>query len=203
MLFNYQVTNFFLSVPSFQDLPNDSGIEVAFIGYSNVGKSSVINNITNQKKLARTSKMPGSTKLINIFQISEGYRLVDFPGYGYTATISKKLQFQWKHTLDIYLKKRRSLKGIILIMDIRYPFKLFDELIIRRAVKYAIPVLLLLNKADKYSLFKRKKQLDFVRQKISIMFIRDEDVQVDFFSARKKMGIENIHRKLDNWFNFF
>jgi len=122
---------------------------VAFAGRSNSGKSSALNAITRNSKLARTSKTPGRTRLINFFTLSRpGTRLVDLPGYGY-ARVSREMQQDWEKQLGAYLEHRQSLRGMTLIMDIRHPLSEFDEMLIEWCQHHELPMLLLLTKADK------------------------------------------------------
>ncbi|VFP85691.1 Probable GTP-binding protein EngB [Candidatus Erwinia haradaeae] len=196
-IFNYHLTKFIASAPSSHHLPTDSGIEVAFIGRSNAGKSSALNACANQKNLARTSKMPGCTQFINLFQISEGYRLVDLPGYGYSnapEVIKKK-----RNTILMdYLKNRQSLKGLLILMDIRNPLKELDQNMIISALEYNIEVLVLLTKADKLNYRKCIIQLHSVRQ-VTKMF--PSIIKVQIFSAKKKIGIDTLCQQLDEWYH--
>lgn len=193
---NYHVTHFVLSAPDIRHLPADTGIEVAFAGRSNAGKSSALNTLTNQKSLARTSKTPGRTQLINLFEVSEGKRLVDLPGYGY-AEVPEEMKLKWQRALGEYLQKRQALKGLVVLMDIRHPLKDLDQQMIQWAVESSIPVLLLLTKADKLASGARKAQLTMVRE-ASLAFMGD--VQVELFSSLKKIGVDKVRQKLDGWF---
>ena len=123
LLFNK--AEFLLSAPSIKQAPDDTGKEVAFAGRSNAGKSSAINTLTNNKKLARTSKTPGRTQLLNFFSLSEDCRLVDLPGYGF-AKVPKAIKQAWDRNLAVYLQERQSLKGLVMLMDIRHPLKPID-----------------------------------------------------------------------------
>lgn len=194
---NYHVTHFMLSAPDIRHLPSDSGIEVAFAGRSNAGKSSALNTLTNQKSLARTSKTPGRTQLINLFEVVEGKRLVDLPGYGY-AEVPEEMKRKWQRSLAEYLQKRRALKGLVVLMDIRHPLKDLDQNMIEWAVQSQIPVLILLTKADKLASGARKAQLNIVRE-ASLAFMGD--VQVEMFSSLKKLGVDKLRQKLDSWFS--
>ncbi|MDL4913204.1 MAG: ribosome biogenesis GTP-binding protein YihA/YsxC [Enterobacterales bacterium endosymbiont of Blomia tropicalis] len=194
---NYHVTRFVLSAPDIRHLPSDTGIEVAFAGRSNAGKSSALNTLTNQKSLARTSKTPGRTQLINLFEVSEGKRLVDLPGYGY-AEVPEAMKLKWQRALGEYLQKRQALKGLVVLMDIRHPLKDLDQQMIQWSVESGIPVLLLLTKADKLASGARKTQLNRVRE-ASMAFMGD--VQVEVFSSLKKLGVDKVRHKLDSWFN--
>lgn len=194
---NYQLTHFVLSAPDIRHLPSDTGIEVAFAGRSNAGKSSALNTLTNQKALARTSKTPGRTQLINLFEVAEGKRLVDLPGYGY-AEVPEEVKLKWQRALGEYLQKRNSLKGLVVLMDIRHPLKDLDQQMIHWAVASNIPVMLLLTKADKLASGARKAQLNMVRE-AAVDF--NGDVQVEVFSSLKKIGVDILRHKLDGWYN--
>ena len=194
---NYHVTHFVMSAPDIRHLPADTGIEVAFAGRSNAGKSSALNTLTNQKGLARTSKTPGRTQLINLFEVKEGKRLVDLPGYGY-AEVPEEMKLKWQRALGEYLQKRQALKGLVVLMDIRHPLKDLDRQMIQWSVESGIPVLLLLTKADKLASGARKAQLNVVRE-AALEFVGD--VQVELFSSLKKTGVDKVRQKLDSWFN--
>jgi len=194
---NYHVTHFVMSAPDIRHLPADTGIEVAFAGRSNAGKSSALNTLTNQKGLARTSKTPGRTQLINLFEVKEGKRLVDLPGYGY-AEVPEEMKLKWQRALGEYLQKRQALKGLVVLMDIRHPLKDLDRQMIQWSVESGIPVLLLLTKADKLASGARKAQLNVVRE-AALEFAGD--VQVELFSSLKKIGVDKVRQKLDSWFN--
>lgn len=194
---NYHVTHFVTSAPDIHHLADDTGVEVAFAGRSNAGKSSALNTLTQQKGLARTSKTPGRTQLINLFEVAEGYRLVDLPGYGY-AEVPEEVKRKWQKALGEYLEVRVSLKGLVVLMDIRHPMKDLDQQMVSWAVASNIPVLVLLTKADKLASGARKKQLSIVRE-ASLAFMGD--VQVELFSSLKKMGVDKLSQKLDGWFS--
>lgn len=194
---NYHLTHFVTSAPDIRHLPADIGIEVAFAGRSNAGKSSALNTLTNQKSLARTSKTPGRTQLINLFQVAEGYRLVDLPGYGY-AEVPEEMKLKWQRSLAEYLQMRDCLKGLVVLMDIRHPLKDLDRQMIEWAVQSGIQVLVLLTKADKLASGARKAQLNLVREAAK-GFVGD--VQVEVFSSLKKIGVDKLRLKLDSWFS--
>ncbi|AIA69043.1 probable GTP-binding protein [Pectobacterium atrosepticum SCRI1043] len=195
--YNYHMTRFIISAPDIRHLETDNGIEVAFAGRSNAGKSSALNTLTNQKSLARTSKTPGRTQLINLFQVAEGVRLVDLPGYGY-AEVPEQMKIKWQRALGEYLQKRNSLKGLVVLMDIRHPLKDLDQQMILWAVDVKLPVLVLLTKADKLASGARKAQLNMVREAV-LPFMGD--IQVEAFSSLKKIGVDKLQQKLDNWFS--
>ena len=145
-------SNFIGSYPSFESLPKDIGSEIAFCGRSNCGKSSVLNAITNNKKLAKTSKTPGRTQSINIFEIdkTKQFKIIDLPGYGY-AKVSKSIRADWGVSIDKYLNKRKCLKALVIIMDIRHPLKEDDLTLINWCEANNLPLIVLLNKSDKLS----------------------------------------------------
>ena len=140
------------SYPTSADLPKDEGSEIAFCGRSNCGKSSVLNALTNNKKLAKTSKTPGRTQAINVFEIisKKNFKIIDLPGYGY-AKVSKKMRSAWGQEIEEYLTSRECLKALCIIMDIRHPFKEDDLNLIDWCENRALPMILLLNKSDKLS----------------------------------------------------
>lgn len=186
-----------MSAPDIRHLPTDNGIEIAFVGRSNAGKSSALNTLTNQKNLARTSKTPGCTHLINLFEVGPGIRLVDLPGYGY-AEVPEDLKHKWQRMLSEYLQKRSSLKGLVVLMDIRHPMKDLDQQVVLWAVDVNIPVLVLLTKADKLAVGVRKMQLNQLR-KAALVFMGG--VQVEAFSSLRRQGVDKLKQKLDAWFN--
>ena len=140
------------SYPSTEDLPVDQGSEIAFCGRSNCGKSSILNALTNNKKLAKTSKTPGRTQSINVFEIKSNsdFKIIDLPGYGY-AKVSKKMRASWGQEIEKYLMTRQCLNALCIIMDIRHPLKEDDESLIDWCESKDLPMILLLNKADKLS----------------------------------------------------
>ena len=122
----YRSATYMGSANSLCQCPQDHGREVAFSGRSNVGKSSVLNTLCGQNKLARTSKIPGRTRLLNYFRITDAMRLVDLPGYGY-ARVSESMRQHWGRLMQEYFSSRRSLAGLVLVMDIRNPMKPSDQ----------------------------------------------------------------------------
>ena len=191
----YTKAKFFTSAPDIRHLKDDTGIEVAFAGRSNAGKSSALNTLTRQKNLARTSKTPGRTQLINIFELEEDRRLVDLPGYGF-AQVPIAMKKKWQQSLGEYLQKRKSLKGIVVLMDIRHPFKDLDQDLIHWAVDSGIPVLALLTKADKLKSGKRKAQLLMARE-AALAFMGD--VTVHTFSSLNRHGLSELEGVLNHW----
>ena len=195
---HYQQAKFQISAPDISHLGVDEGIEVAFAGRSNAGKSTALNSLTRQKNLARTSKTPGRTQLINVFELDEDRRLIDLPGYGY-AQVPLKMKEKWQRALGEYLQRRDSLKGLVVLMDIRHPFKDLDQELIHWAVASNIPVLALLTKADKLKSGKQKSQLLMARE-AALAFCGD--VTVHTFSALKGKGLSDLERVLDKWFGY-
>jgi GTP-binding protein len=195
--YNYHMTHFVISAPDIRHLPSDEGIEVAFAGRSNAGKSSALNTLTGQKSLARTSKTPGRTQLINLFEVEEGIRLVDLPGYGY-AQVPEEMKRKWQRALGEYLQMRNCLKGLVVLMDIRHPLKDLDQQMIQWAVDVGTPVLVLLTKADKLASGARKAQTTLVRNEVESFM---GDIQVEAFSSLKKIGVDKLMAKLNTWFS--
>ena len=191
----YSKASFLTSAPDIRHLDGDEGIEVAFAGRSNAGKSSALNALTRQKNLARTSKTPGRTQLINVFELEPSKRLVDLPGYGY-AQVPLAMKQKWQRSLGEYLQVRKSLKGLVVLMDIRPPFKDLDQDLIHWAVDRELPVLALLTKSDKLKAGKRKAQLLMARE-AALAFMGD--VTVHTFSSLNKQGLPELESVLNTW----
>nr|WP_241264165.1 ribosome biogenesis GTP-binding protein YihA/YsxC [Bowmanella dokdonensis] len=187
-----------MSAPDIRHLGPDEGIEVAFAGRSNAGKSSALNRLSRQKGLARTSKTPGRTQLINVFELDEERRLIDLPGYGF-AQVPVEMKKKWQKALGEYLQDRKSLKGLVVLMDIRHPFKDLDQELIYWAVNSKLPVLALLTKADKLKSGKRKAQLLMARE-ASLAFCGD--VTVHAFSSLEGIGLSEMEAVLNKWFGY-
>ncbi|MGD8956087.1 MAG: ribosome biogenesis GTP-binding protein YihA/YsxC [Chromatiaceae bacterium] len=192
----YRQAIFLTSAARLSQTPDDAGFEVAFAGRSNAGKSSAINALCDQKALARTSKTPGRTQLLNFFAIDESRRLVDLPGYGY-AKVSEGIKREWQGALAAYLERRKCLRGLMLIMDIRHPLKDYDTQMLRWASQISLPVHVLLSKADKL----KKGPAANVRLEVG-RALRDIDpgFTVQTFSSLKRSGLDEAHAKLDAWF---
>jgi len=188
---------FTISAPDIRKLPEDSGIEVAFAGRSNAGKSSALNTLTNQKSLARTSKTPGRTQLINVFEIGDNKRLVDLPGYGF-AKVPLEMKKKWQKALGEYLEKRESLKGLVVLMDIRHPLKDLDMDLIQWAADSELPVLALLTKCDKLSQGKRSAEVLKVKKVLAPL---NADIKVQAFSSLKRTGAEQANNIICDWFS--
>lgn len=187
---------FTISAPDIRRLPADAGIEVAFAGRSNAGKSSALNTLTNQKGLARTSKTPGRTQLINVFEIAEDKRLIDLPGYGF-AKVPLEMKKKWQKALGEYLEKRESLKGLVVLMDIRHPLKDLDMDLIQWAADSDLPILVLLTKADKLSQGKRSAEVLQVKKALKPL---NSDITVQAFSSLKRTGSEQANNIICQWF---
>jgi GTP-binding protein len=185
-----------LSAPDIRRLPEDSGIEVAFAGRSNAGKSSALNTLTNQKGLARISKTPGRTQLINVFEVAENKRLVDLPGYGF-AKVPLEMKKKWQKALGEYLEKRESLKGLVVLMDIRHPLKDLDMDLIEWAADSDLPVLALLTKCDKLSQGKRSAEVLKVTKSLANL---NANIRVQAFSSLKYTGAEQANAIICDWF---
>jgi len=192
----FHQAKFQTSAPSLKECPADEGTEVAFAGRSNAGKSSAINTLTRQKKLARTSKTPGRTRLINFFSLSTDTRLVDLPGYGY-AKVPKAMKDEWNRHLADYLRARNSLSGLVLLSDIRHPLQEFDWHMVEWAVEAGLPVHLLLTKADK--LKRGPAQTSLLQVRKHLIEVGFSNVSVQTFSALKKTGIPELETRLSHW----
>ncbi len=189
----YRQASYLLSAHKISQLPEDKGFEVAFAGRSNAGKSSAINVITGQRTLARTSKTPGRTQQIIFFKLDENRRLVDLPGYGF-AKVPLAVKQQWQQTLERYLHTRNSLRGLILMMDVRHPLTEFDQHMLNWCRLSNMPVHVLLTKADKISHGKGCAVLQQVRQQLS------GETSIQLFSALKRVGVKEAERRLNEWF---
>lgn len=189
----FRVAKYVLSAHHLHQLPADSGIEIAIAGRSNAGKSSAINALTEQKALARTSKTPGRTQQIVIFEIGPERRIADLPGYGY-ARVSKSLKQHWQEELQAYFEQRQSLKGVILVMDIRHPLKAFDTRMLAWCDAVGIPCHILLTKADKLKRGPAQSTLLQVRKQIP------ETASAQVFSASNTLGMEALIELLSAWF---
>ncbi len=192
---SYRKAEFLTSAAKVRQCPDDTGWEVAFAGRSNAGKSSAINSLTGNRKLARTSRTPGRTQLINFFAVGEQQRLVDLPGYGY-AKVPQKVKEAWNRELERYLSERQSLRGLILLTDCRHPLQPFDQQMISWASAADMPVHLLLTKADKLSKGAAKQALMQVRGKLAHL---GDLVSAQLFSALKHQGHEELIAVLDRW----
>ena len=197
-LVNFKRAEYLTSAPTLALCPPESGSEVAFAGRSNAGKSSAINTLTNNGKLARTSKTPGRTQLINFFSLGNpDQRLVDLPGYGF-AKVPLATKLTWQEHLAEYLCERKSLKGLALLMDIRHPLQEFDTMMLDWSRKAGMPVHILLTKSDKLSRGAAKNALLDVRRYLTQHKL-NEGVSSQMFSSLNKDGIDELEMVLSQW----
>jgi len=192
----YQSASFITSAAKLSQSPEDSGYEIAFAGRSNAGKSSAINTLCQQTALARTSRTPGRTQLLNFFRIDDQRRLVDLPGYGYAA-VAQDIKADWQGALADYLEKRECLRGVILMMDSRHPLKDYDIQMLEWANHIEIPVHVLLTKVDKLN---RKEQAISLERVDAALKEFSLDFSVQLFSSLKRWGVDEAHEKLNQWF---
>ena len=191
----FRVASYVLSAHELKQLPKDNGIEVAIAGRSNAGKSSAINTLTDQKSLARTSKTPGRTQQIVIFELDENRRIADLPGYGY-AKVPLKLKAHWRTVMSRYFESRRCLRGVVLVMDIRHPMRDFDQQMLAWCDSAGIPCHILLTKADKLKRGPAQSTLLKVRRDLP------DIASVQVFSSSKKIGLDELLDKLSIWYEY-
>ncbi|MCY0965683.1 ribosome biogenesis GTP-binding protein YihA/YsxC [Parathalassolituus penaei] len=193
----YTKAHYLRSAATLSQCPPEIFREVAFAGRSNAGKSSALNRLTGQKKLARTSKTPGRTQLINYFQLGDSpLALVDLPGYGY-AKVPVGVKNAWQKELSNYLQKRDALVGLVLLMDIRHPLTEFDNAMIDWAKKSGMPLHLLLTKSDKLKRGAAKAALLSVRKAVASL---GKQVTVQTFSSQDGDGTQELVARLNSWF---
>lgn len=192
----YRSAHYTVSATQLSQLPPDLGYEVAFAGRSNAGKSSAINTITGIKALARISKTPGRTQMINFFHLDDERALVDLPGYGY-AKVPEKMKLKWQATLSKYLETRQSLRGLMLMMDIRHPLKNFDLQMLGWAKQAELPIHILLTKSDKLGRGAGGNALQQVRKELKEA---DLEASVQLFSSLNHQGRDQAIQVLDEWF---
>ena len=193
---HYQKAKYLLGAAKINQLPADEGIEVAFAGRSNAGKSSALNALTQQKSLARTSKTPGRTQLINVFTLDEDARLIDLPGYGY-AKVPEATKLLWQEELSRYLQERQCLRGLVLLMDIRHFLKDTDQQMLVWAHEVGLPVHCLLSKSDKLKQGAKSKALLQCKKQVSELH---PEASVQAFSSTKKHGLDQLLARLDAWY---
>lgn len=190
----YRQARYVISAYMLKQLPDDSGMEVAFAGRSNAGKSSAINRLTDQKSLARTSKTPGRTQQIVIFDIDQHRRIADLPGYGY-AKVPAKLRAHWRHVLQQYFIRRSCLRGVVLVMDIRHPLRPFDVDMLHWCESSGVPCHVLLTKADKLKRGPAQATLLKVRKSLPV------GATAQVFSAKSRDGLVELIRHLNAWYD--
>ena len=186
--------DFLKSAAKLDQCPPDNGPEIAFAGRSNAGKSSVLNRLTGSRRTAKVSKSPGRTQLLNFFDVAGGGRLVDLPGYGY-AKAEKSAQKNWQHTVNDFLSNRDVLAAVVLVMDIRHPMQPFDIELIEWAAPSEMPLLILLNKADKLGRGAQSKVLAQVRSAVADAPL----TSVQVFSATSGQGVPELVTTLEGW----
>ncbi|WP_288396197.1 ribosome biogenesis GTP-binding protein YihA/YsxC [uncultured Acinetobacter sp.] len=190
---------FLMSAPKLSLCVEDTGYEIAFAGRSNAGKSSAINTLTNQKQLARASKRPGRTQMINFFSLGNpDQRLVDLPGYGYAA-VPEDMKRVWQKELENYLIHRKSLQGLVLLMDIRHPLQHFDTMMLEWAHARKLFVHILLTKADKLNRGPANTALLDVKQSLKKMKL---NFSIQLFSSLNKQGLEELASVMAGRLNF-
>ena len=196
MSYNFKQATFFTTVNDLKSLPGSAQQEIAIVGRSNAGKSSLLNTLTNQNRLAYTSKTPGRTQHINYFTVTDGIYLVDLPGYGY-AKVPEAIRKHWVHLLGDYLRLRREIIGLVLIMDARHPLKELDVQMIEFFAVTGKPLHIVLSKADKLTNQEKTATLREVAQVVSEYGLVNLSTQL--FSSLKRTGIEELEAKLNDW----
>ena len=189
----YRSACYVISAHKLQQLPPDEGFEVAFAGRSNAGKSSAINTLTDQKSLARTSKTPGRTQQIVIFDIDAARRIADLPGYGY-AKVPAKLKAHWQQVMRKYFEQRQCLKGVVLVMDIRHPMREFDQQMLNWCAVSGVPCHLLLTKSDKLKRGPAQAALLKVRKTLP------PGATAQVFSSKNRTGLTELISRLNEWY---
>ncbi len=192
---SYRKAKFLLSCPSLKGCPDDNGYEVIFAGRSNAGKSSAINTLTEQKKLAKVSRTPGRTQHLVFFGLDEQRRLVDLPGYGY-AKVPDAVKQKWNQNMSEYFDNRNCLKGAILVMDCRHPLKPFDEMMLQWCINSDINTNILLTKSDKL----KKGAASSTKLAVKNAVKEFPNINVQLFSSLKKEGVSELCKYLDKIF---
>ena len=187
----FKKTEFVFGVTNYKNLPDDAGSEILLAGRSNAGKSSALNVLTDNPKLARISKTPGRTKEINFFKVNEDLMLLDLPGYGF-AKSSKAKKKDWGPLLGEYFQKRRALTAVVIFMDIRHPLKESDWEMIQLCRNFNVPFIPALTKSDKLSNNNVAKAIAFVKEKIP------ESTPIAV-SSKDKDGFDSLSKKILNF----
>ena len=198
-----QKAKFITSANHINELPEDDGLEIAFAGRSNAGKSSAINSLSRQNRLAYVSKQPGRTQLVNFFEIEERKYLVDLPGYGY-AKVPESMRKHWQKTLPTYLQQRQSLVGLVIVMDIRNPLTALDINMLDWFAPRQKPIHVLLTKCDKLSKDKQNRTLFSVQKELENQWstFYQTPCTAQLFSSLKKIGLEEADGVLETWLSF-
>lgn len=190
----FERATYVASAHDLDQLPPDQGLEVAFAGRSNAGKSSAINTLANRNRLAFVSKTPGRTQLVNFFEVAPERFLVDLPGYGY-AQVPEKERRHWRELVGGYLQSRQALRGLIAIMDIRHPLTPLDESLLEWFLPSGRPVHILLTKADKLSRQQALAQLASVRKTLAA----EKVITAQLFSSLKRTGVDEGRQVIADW----
>ena len=190
----YRAARDVISAHHLRQLPADEGYEVAFAGRSNAGKSSAINTLTGQKSLARTSKTPGRTQQIVIFDIDEHRRIADLPGYGY-AKVPEKLKAHWQKVMQQYFESRQCLRGVVLVVDIRHPMRPFDEQMLAWCAASGVPCHVLLTKADKLKRGPAQAALHQVHKALP------PGASAQVWSSKSRDGLDRLIQLLNQWYD--
>ena len=193
----FQNATFYISAHHLRDLPPPAGVEVAFAGRSNAGKSSALNTLANHNRLAYVSKQPGRTQLINFFSLGKDQFLVDLPGYGY-AKVPAHLREHWQMTLSNYLSQRSTLHGLVLVMDCRHPLTPLDRQMLDWFCPSGRPVHVLLTKSDKLSRNAANQTLLAVKKELQSLW---GNCTIQLFSSLKKQGVEEAEKVIGAWLN--
>ncbi|MES5813870.1 ribosome biogenesis GTP-binding protein YihA/YsxC [Pseudoxanthomonas sp. Soil82] len=178
-------------------LPADGGLEVAFAGRSNAGKSSALNALTRQNALARVSKTPGRTQQLVFFEVQPQRYLVDLPGYGY-AKVPMEMKAHWQGFIDRYFRQREALRGLVVVMDIRHPLKDYDRQMLEYAVARGLPAHALLTKADKLGRGQQAQVLQAVRKELQATF-GEAGIGLQTFSSESKQGVDEARAVVAGW----
>jgi GTP-binding protein len=191
----FQNATFYISAHHLSDLPPPAGIEVAFAGRSNAGKSSALNTLANHNRLAYVSKQPGRTQLINFFSLGNDRFLVDLPGYGY-AKVPASMRAHWQMTLSKYLSHRSTLYGLVLVMDCRHPLTSLDRQMLDWFSPSGRPIHVLLTKSDKLSRNAANQTLQAVKKELQSIW---GNCTIQLFSSLKKQGVEEAETAIGAW----
>jgi GTP-binding protein len=191
----FSAAKFTRSAPKTSFLPADCGYEVAFLGRSNAGKSSAINALTRQNSLARTSKTPGRTAALNIFEFDDERRLVDVPGFGF-AKVSLVVKESWRKLINDYLLHRSCLQGVVVVMDIRHPCNDTEMSLLTWLHKAELNTHVILTKADKLGKSAKQQALKKVQLELAVW----PNVTLSLFSSKNKEGLDNLRAKLLGWY---
>ena len=194
----FREAQFIKSTPTLAGLPPDVGAEIAFAGRSNAGKSSAINALTEHPQMARVSKTPGRTQHLVFFDVSRERRLVDLPGYGY-AKVPEAMRLEWRGVIDGYLRDRTSLRGLVLMMDIRLPMTPFDIQMLQWTNARNLETQILLTKADKLN---RGPGLNVLKQVEKSLKEHGFNAQIELFSAPTKQGVQPVRWQLAKWLDW-